>query len=267
MPNSVGMAVASGEVIAFLNHDDLWLPDHLETSLAALDDPAVEFVTTAAGILLTDPQSGNPMVGEISSSNRHLSDAFFQPNFWYEPISTWVVRRTTALTIGPFSPAATLFRMPLQQWMMRAWRAGVRHVDLPEVTVLKDDTLPLHPGRPSYAEDRLGLAEFIELVLSSTAADIKAAVMESHRAASIARVPRRSADPEVTDTLAQLGQDAAAAYLRDGVDAFDAALQAKGLAPGWRMARLLESRTGERLTMPPPLEDLVRYAKDYLNDH
>lgn len=265
-PNSVGMAFATGDVIAFLNHDDLWLPDHLETSLAALADPTVDFVTTAAGIFLTDPQSGTPMVGEISARNRTLRDAFFQPHFWHEPISTWVVRAKTAQAIGPFSPAATLYRMPVQNWLLRAWRAGISYRDLPTVTVLKDCTLPRHPGLPSYAEDRFGLADFTDLALSSTAAKTRAAMAESHRAASAAAVPSRAADPEVREALAELGQAEADAYLRDGVDAFDAILRAKGFAPGWRMARLLQSRTGESLAVPPPLEDLVHFAKDVLND-
>lgn len=265
-PNSVGVALATGDVIAFLNHDDLWLPDHLEASLAALADPTVDFVTTAAAIFLTDLQSGNPMVGEISVRNRSLRDAFFQPHFWHEPISTWVVRAKTAQAIGPFSPAATLYRMPVQNWLLRAWRAGISYRDLPIVTVLKDCTLPRHPGLPSYAEDRFGLADFTDLALSSSPATTREAVMESHRAASAAFVPLRSADPEVREALAALGDAEADAYLREGVDAFDVTMRAKGFAPGWRMERLLQSRTGESLAVPPPLEDLIRFAKDALND-
>ena len=265
-PNSVGMALATGDVIAFLNHDDLWLPDHLETSLAALADPSVDLVTTAAGIALTDRKSGMPMVAEISARHRTLRDAFFHPNFWFEPISTWVVRRQTALMIGPFSPAATLYRMSPQNWLLRAWRAGISYRDLPTVTVLKDCTLPRHSGVPSYAEDRFGLADFTDLVLSSSAETSRQAVAESHRAATAAAVPPRAADPEVREALAALCEAEADAYLRDGVDAFDALLRAKGFAPGWRMARLLQSRTGEHLAVPPPLEDIVRFAKDALND-
>lgn len=266
IPNSVGMALATGDVIAFLNHDDLWLPDHLETSLAALADPTVDLVTTAAAVFLTDPKSGAPMVGEISARSRTFCDAFFQPNFWFEPISTWVVRTKIAHAIGPFSPASTLYRMSPQDWLLRAWRAGISYRDLPIVTVLKDCTLPRHPGLPSYAEDRFGLADFTDVALSLSPATTREAVAESHRAASAAGVPPRSADPEVREALAALGHAEADVYLREGVDAFDATMRAKGFAPGWRMAKLLQSRTNERLTTPPPLEDLVRFAKDALND-
>lgn len=266
IPNSVGMALASGDVIAFLNHDDLWLPDHLEISLAALADPTVDLVTTAAAVFLTDPKSGVPMVGEISARSRTLRDAFFCPHFWFEPISTWVVRTEVAHAIGPFDPAVTLYRMSPQNWLMRAWRAGVSYRDLPAVTVMKDCTLPRHSDLPSYAEDRFGLADFTDLALSTTAAETREALAGSHRGAISAAVPVRAPDPEVREALALLGPAEADAFLRDGVDAFETALQMRGFSPGWRMARLLQSRTGESLGTPPSLEDLVRAAREDLND-
>lgn len=266
IPNSVGMALATGDVIAFLNHDDLWLPDHLETALAALANPSVDLVTTAAAVFLTDPKNGAPMVGEISAGRRTLRDAFFHPHFWFEPISTWVVRTRVAHAIGPFSPAVTLYRMSPQNWLMRAWRAGVSYRDLSDVTVMKDCTLPRHSDLPSYAEDRFGLADFTDLALSATAAETRAALSESRRLAIAAAVPVRTPDSEVREALAQLGPAEADAFLRDGVDAFETAVRMRGFPPGWRMARLLQSRTGESLGMPPSLEDLVRAAREALND-
>ena len=58
----------------------------------------------------------------------------------FEPISGWVVRRTSALKVGPFTPARNLYRSPLEDWLLRAWRAGLKHVNDNRITVLKDNT-------------------------------------------------------------------------------------------------------------------------------
>jgi len=35
-PNNDGLALATGDLVAYLNHDDLWLPDHLESLVAGI---------------------------------------------------------------------------------------------------------------------------------------------------------------------------------------------------------------------------------------
>src|SRR4051812_25655218 len=37
VPNNAGTTAANGQFLAFLNHDDLWFPDHLDTLVRELD--------------------------------------------------------------------------------------------------------------------------------------------------------------------------------------------------------------------------------------
>jgi glycosyltransferase involved in cell wall biosynthesis len=45
---NVGLAVAAGELIAYLDEDDLWAPDHLASVVPAFDDLTMDVVKTAA---------------------------------------------------------------------------------------------------------------------------------------------------------------------------------------------------------------------------
>src|SRR5271170_574706 len=45
-PNNEGVRLARGRYVAYLNHDDIWLSDHLEKTVAALDSSDADLVFT-----------------------------------------------------------------------------------------------------------------------------------------------------------------------------------------------------------------------------
>jgi glycosyltransferase involved in cell wall biosynthesis len=73
-PNNEGIRTARGSVIAYLGHDDLWLPHHLETLVAALQRGA----TMAYGRTLSVVPDETPTVGP---SGRWV----YQPGTWIPP--------------------------------------------------------------------------------------------------------------------------------------------------------------------------------------
>src|SRR5690606_38360028 len=56
-PNNEGVRRARGRYIAFLNHDDLWLPHHLEVLLAALEETGADLVFGLLAVVQPDGPS------------------------------------------------------------------------------------------------------------------------------------------------------------------------------------------------------------------
>jgi len=125
-PNNEGVRQARGEFLAFLNHDDLWTPEHLAVCLDAIGN--ADFVSTATVVI---DAAGRPRVN----------------SGWSAPASSWFLRRTLFDETGPWRPARELLVPPSQDWLFRARRHGVmRTVNVPTV-------LALHSGvrKNSYA--------------------------------------------------------------------------------------------------------------------
>jgi glycosyltransferase involved in cell wall biosynthesis len=82
-PNSVGLALADTDYIALLNHDDIWLPDHLEIGLDGLKRSSADlFVSRAAFSIKTPLETDRLTFTEISPPRRRLEEAFWRPFFY-----------------------------------------------------------------------------------------------------------------------------------------------------------------------------------------
>jgi len=120
-----GAALATHEVIAFLDQDDVWLPERLAKGAACLAaDPGLGFV--------------------VCATENFLTPGMDQAPDWLDPVMLDVpqhgfgtcalmVRRETFDAVGPFDPA----KVPIDDsdWLVRALDANVRYVHLNEVLV------------------------------------------------------------------------------------------------------------------------------------
>lgn len=133
-PNNEGVRRARGRYVAFLNHDDMYFPDHLERALAHLESERADLVWSP--LLVALPAAG----GRVSDDARfRLSGVPFGDD--YDPrvfvfASAWVLTRELAARVGPWRSARDLFVSPSQEWLFRAWTSGARLRFHPRATVL-----------------------------------------------------------------------------------------------------------------------------------
>lgn len=134
-PNNHGVALARGRYIAFLNHDDLYLPDHLANCVAALDGGKADLVW--APIAVANPRDDAGAAGiPCSFALAGVPAAHGYTPFAFYSASSWVFRRELAQRVGPWSRADRLFVTTSQEWLFRAWRAGASLQFVPKVGVL-----------------------------------------------------------------------------------------------------------------------------------
>jgi glycosyltransferase involved in cell wall biosynthesis len=120
-----GVAEAGGDVIAFIDQDDLWHPEHLARMLEVLErDADVGFVACAIDNFLS-PELDVPPPG--------VEPAMLAVPQHGMGTNTLVVRRELFGRIGAFDPA--MVPVDDSEWLLRAVDAGVRFVHLDAPTV------------------------------------------------------------------------------------------------------------------------------------
>jgi len=137
-PNNAGFQQARGRYIAYLNHDDLWLPQHLAEALAALIAQQADFVYTLGITIL--PNGERWPTGATRST--------YEP-YLFVPASTWLIKREWIEQLGGWHSYRRSFNVPSQDFIYRAWKAGARLYGVTQVT-----TILITSGnrRNSYAE-------------------------------------------------------------------------------------------------------------------
>lgn len=112
--NNDGFRLSTGAYVAYLNHDDLWLPHHLETLLADIERTGADLVFSLMCLVNRD---GHNELGSVTPTGRYHPD-------YLVPASSWLARRELIEAVGPWHLYRDCYEAPSQEWLMRARRAG-----------------------------------------------------------------------------------------------------------------------------------------------
>lgn len=141
LPNNDGIAMARGELIAYLGHDDLWTPDHLSRLVAAQRRADAD-----AAFSLSE------VIGPPGSGMRNISG--FKPGGYrggHLPPSSVLHRRALVERIGEWRDYREIELPPDTEFLQRAHGAGASFACSWALTAFK---LPSAMRRNSYVERR-----------------------------------------------------------------------------------------------------------------
>jgi hypothetical protein len=261
-PNSVGMALAETEYTALLNHDDAWLPDHLERALSTLAGTGADIFIGRAAVASRSVDDGDgrrrPLFDKVTPFPGPPRHHLFQRHFVVcEPASACVFRTGTARRVGHWRSHRELYRAPVQDWFLRLWRHGAGFAYGEEITLLNLGTQYQHRSEEGcYAVASPEHAWVDDLLDRLPAGKVRAALLEGSDGPLSPRRARnaiRSSNP-LAKFLFQLVVNRATAvlYRRTGVDLYSTLIPLAGGRRGAAVRELSRLRTGSD---PPAHED------------
>lgn len=126
-PNNAGYELARGKYIAYLGHDDLWLPRHLSSLVERIETSGADLVFSIAILVMPDGHRG---ISGVLAEDRFTERDFVVP-------SSLLHRRRVFEVIGPW-PDPHEERLPVDvEWQRRAVTAEMRFAGVERVTVIK----------------------------------------------------------------------------------------------------------------------------------
>jgi glycosyltransferase involved in cell wall biosynthesis len=128
-PNNIGVAESKAPLIAFLSHDDVWLPNHLKLCRETLQAERADLVFGAMANLSSD----NNLPLRFEALRISLEGIFpghcFSPaelDAGIVPASSWLVRKDALTRLGGWRLSRDCVVEPSQDLLFRMWHAGYR---------------------------------------------------------------------------------------------------------------------------------------------
>lgn len=150
IPNNEGIRRARGRCIAYLGHDDLWMPWHLSGLLAHLEKTGAGMVHSVAALIgpqgayssLGPPPDGKTYLHNhiAPSSMMHRREIVDRTGFWrnYTEISRQVDDDFVYRAVGAgirieYCPQVSVIKFPSQTWKLYS-----RNSDFPQVSFIEE---------------------------------------------------------------------------------------------------------------------------------
>lgn len=124
IPNNEGIRRGTGQYIAYLNHDDIWLPNHLEDNVRHLQKTNADIVFS--------------VIQWVYSSTSSRPDIPLLPNLPVPPEATAVLhKRSVVDRIGYWKNVNETYSYPRVDFFRQAQFAGLKFELVPSLTGLK----------------------------------------------------------------------------------------------------------------------------------
>ncbi len=263
-PNSVGIALADTEYIALLNHDDIWLEDHLEKALGYLDQSKSDIYFSRAAIARKSVDDGHglkrPVFDRVNPVVRRPHNLYDKYWGFYEPVSTLVLKTRVARGMGAWQSGADMYRSPLQEWLLHAWRMKAGFQYGREITVLNLLTHNLYKSATGSYSRKSTEHLYVEQLLSDSEPDaIRVLIRENMRKGGKER--KKSRMIKTRNPLMKIlyymvtNRFVAYIYLLTGWDLYTRGLSFVGAQKGLALGNRPLQRTGKK---GPVFEDFDR---------
>jgi len=276
-PNSAGIAAATTPYVALLNQDDIWFPNHLELALTKLKNTGASFY--CAGSVMT-AHTHNKVTGKERSvfslenrKKRSFEEMFYSHPDYLEPASAWVFTKDVFDKVGPWAPAGTLYRAPLEDWLLRVWVSGASCLLSDDVSVIKccinkgkfwkktdkEAALYFRPEGEQLVLSRIleaGMIQELWTIIRNDLSEFKAKARHTERYTG-----SQFAEPFQKLVHAEAARD----FRKGGRDTFTEFCKHAGIRKGQSLETLLERRTGETLPRHENWDDMILFAQEHFH--
>ena len=128
-PNNAGVAIARGELVAYLGHDDVWYPNHLALLVRAFERRHADLAFTITEVIGPEGTALRSLAGHVPRRD-YGAGAHILP-------SSLMHRAQAAREIGGWRDYRKIMLPPDIDFTTRAAQRGLRFVRVPALTVFK----------------------------------------------------------------------------------------------------------------------------------